>query len=215
MSEVAPLSIAVINYNNIYFSTGLAEILSRLTLRETSVVHIEDGELNEASKADVIVMNISCGRNSICNTLHKIRKPDSVVIGLERDSDDPVTTTSLYCHAGMQTLSLKNSVAQVSQMFDTISNEEQHEFTFQNKNCFHCKQVTLTPQQSYFSHLYLSGCSVKKMAGDLGCDTKTVYSHKLKIMRNFNIKNDQELYVLLRFNLTRKSDCLIYPGLHI
>ncbi|EPJ5935786.1 TPA: helix-turn-helix transcriptional regulator, partial [Klebsiella pneumoniae] len=62
-----------------------------------------------------------------------------------------------------------------------------------SRRCVKCPRLTLTKSQLYIIDAIRTGMNNQQIAQELGISHKTVFSHKINIMKKFQIATKQEL----------------------
>ncbi|WP_201285663.1 response regulator transcription factor, partial [Klebsiella pneumoniae] len=62
-----------------------------------------------------------------------------------------------------------------------------------SRRCLKCPRLTLTKSQLYIIDAIKTGMNNQQIAQELGISHKTVFSHKINIMKKFQIDTKQEL----------------------
>ncbi|HDT6543684.1 TPA: helix-turn-helix transcriptional regulator [Kluyvera ascorbata] len=186
----------VIKDSDVLFQRGLTWFFSDFFSNEQMKIEFNYSLTSESVKvADIIVLSLCPGECFICLPELQLRKK-GIVIGFI--DDETRVSAQRSCFQDIIFIPRRAPVTQVRTAFNTAWRRVQHEGYRQSSvSCFDCRQQTLTAQQLRIMLGLYKGMSVMQIAGELVISDKTVFTHKYRAMRKFNLRSDYELMRLL------------------
>jgi DNA-binding CsgD family transcriptional regulator len=191
------LNIAIDDANNFY-RYGLECFLEDLFANENNKgVHFEALTKFNINKADVVVQSYVAGEEYACHSKLKYRNKPGLIIGLYDQGRGDFIADLPTCIKNVIFIYRTDSVSDCREKIISAWDEIPLLSGVKDyKKCFHCKYLTLTPQQIVIARKMLQGQDLSQIAISLGINVKTVSAHKRLIMHKFNLHTDFEL---LRF----------------
>ncbi len=89
--------------------------------------------------------------------------------------------------------SLETIKKNLSILFDEFIAGDKKRITTEKNRCLKCPHQSLSRSQLKIINAINLGLNNNETAKNLGIDHRTVYSHKLRIMKKFQLENNQEL----------------------
>ncbi|MEW5558775.1 LuxR C-terminal-related transcriptional regulator [Enterobacter asburiae] len=185
----------LIRDRNRYFQQGMENILEDFGLNRLHKKICFEYLLsrNTISEANIIVMDLQPGEGYLCHfDLCRYRK--GIFLGIqEREMPSIHRLPNCFRNASIIT---RNTPMQ------SVRQEIVHAWeTYQpdlSVKCSACTCKFLSKQQLSLMRLMLDGKNEKEIADRLNITVATIFSYKYQIMKNFSLKNNQELNAFIR-----------------
>lgn len=180
--------------SNVYFNLAFKYIARSsfgcaVNMVQTSVLTEEN-----ISQADVVILPMAQGEMFICHKILVHRKPNILIICMYKEPVAVSRSKMARC--------LKEAIfIQRSDTVDRIREQLQHAWCRQRGACMSCNGCriqTLTDIQQQVVGSFIRGESTDRIANRFNITGKTVSTHKYKVMEKFGLRNQVELFHLLR-----------------
>lgn len=188
-----------INTENIFLNRGVCELLIEVAKEENictpfSILQYSPDTLGQI---DMLFTEMTTGEHYLCHPVFKkIPEHTSIFIFVPTDSAMQVDRIP-YCLRDATFISIntglhriKNQIAKhLMESTASIASSQVKD----SRRCVKCPRLTLTKSQLYIIDAIRTGMNNQQIAQELGISHKTVFSHKINIMKKFQIATKQEL----------------------
>lgn len=190
----------VIKNNNQFFNLGFHFLLQKFFPEYLFSTRFA-ASLNERAvrDADVVVLDLCRGEEFVCHP-ELLNRKQGLLIGLIARQNQRGRGALPLCLKDMVFIGRDENLAQVMDKIKLswilTSPSAKEKLTYRCDSCPHRK---LSPQQRVIAAEIYQGLTVNTIARKLSLCNKTVFAHKRLIMSKFQLRNDLDLVLLLRY----------------
>ncbi|MBZ6721219.1 helix-turn-helix transcriptional regulator [Klebsiella variicola] len=189
----------LINTETIYLKRGICELLIEIAIEENICTPFSLHEYSSdiISQTDVLFTEMETGEHYLCHPyFKKIPQQTPVFVFVPSDSCARVDRLPLClrdaCFISINA-DLRSIKKQIANRLTALSKPVSGVAEKDSRRCLKCPRLTLTKSQLYIIDAIKTGMNNQQIAQELGISHKTVFSHKINIMKKFQIDTKQEL----------------------
>ncbi|CAM3779986.1 response regulator transcription factor [Klebsiella variicola] len=189
----------LINTENIYLKRGICELLLEIAIEENirTPFSLHEYSPEFISQTDVLFTEMETGEHYLCHPcFKKVPQQTPIFVFVPSDSGARVDRLPLclrdatFISINADLRSIKNQIAnRLTASSKPVAGGPEKD----SKRCLKCPRLTLTKSQLYIIDAIKTGMNNQQIAQELGISHKTVFSHKINIMKKFQIDTKQEL----------------------
>lgn len=180
----------LINTENIFLNRGICELLSEIAKEEhiREPYSVVDYSTDILGPIDMLFTEMAAGEHYLCHPFFKKLPPHtSIFIFVATDCALQVERLPL-CLGDANFISM-NSVLrrvknQIAKRLTESTTASSSGLEKDSRRCVKCPRLTLTKSQLYIIDAIRTGMNNQQIAQELGISHKTVFSHKINIMKN-------------------------------
>jgi len=196
-----------IKNDNYFFRVGFSKLMESLFPDVLFNMHvINDFDKEVIVDADIMALNLCRGEEFVCHP-ELLNRRVGLLIGLvDKRFMRPGGALPL-CLQDMVFIQQDEQINRIMAKIKRIHLLMQApSMDKPDVRCCECRHRKLSPQQKKVAAALHEGLPVSDIARKLALCTKTVFSHKRIIMSKFNLRNDLDLLLLLKY--LQMKDCL-------
>lgn len=192
------LKIAIIT-KNIYLEKAIEELTQEIASTKciSDLCFQSNNIKDHFKKPDIIFTEMEVGEYLLCQEMKKYKSecPAVVIFTKKEITFNPCLLP--LCVQNAVILFHKNSLETIKKnlsiLFDEFVAGDKKRITIEKNRCLKCPHQSLSRSQLKIINAINIGLNNNETAKNLGIDPRTVYSHKLRIMKKFQLENNQEL----------------------
>ncbi len=179
----------LINTENIFLNRGICQLLSEIAKEEhiREPYSVVDYSTDILGPIDMLFTEMAAGEHYLCHPFFKKLPPHtSIFIFVATDSALQVEQLPL-CLRDATFISMNSDLRRVK---NQIAKRLTESTTFScgglekdSRRCVKCPRLTLTKSQLYIIDAIRTGMNNQQIAQKLGISHKTIFSHKINIMK--------------------------------
>ncbi|HHH2296001.1 TPA: helix-turn-helix transcriptional regulator [Klebsiella pneumoniae] len=189
----------LINTENIFLNRGICELLSEIAKEEhiREPYSVVDCSTDILGPIDMLFTEMAAGEHYLCHPFFKKLPPHtSIFIFVATDSALQVEQLPL-CLRDATFISMNSGLRRVKNQIAKRLTESTTSscggLEKDSRRCVKCPRLTLTKSQLYIIDAIRTGMNNQQIAQKLGISHKTIFSHKINIMKKSQIATKQEL----------------------
>ena len=185
-------------HGNYYYGEGLCYVLQNIFPDKVIRFHtVSDLRHEDADGADIVILDLCRGEELLCHRALYDCHP-ALLIGLTEDEYQPEKQTLPLCLRRMSFICKNDSPENMAQqigeaLVTTLKNEKENTPVYADI----CTYYRLSVQQDKVTEAFCQGMTIHQISRKLSLDRKTVYTHKERVCRRFNLRTCSSLDLLL------------------
>lgn len=193
-----------------FYQFGLVKYINELFNGEKKEIIFADEypQKNDYSDSDIIILSIHQGEQYTCvpDLCFSIKKKLLVITEKVVNADESLP----WCFSEALFINRRDSLESVGKTIKMLKETFTREKTNTGlwRNCFNCKKRSLSAQQSLVMTLLCNNINIIDISKIMGVGVKTIYSHKDKVMKTFNLHSECELLKFLFILKNNRSSLL-------
>lgn len=188
-----------ITTQNIYLERALKEIITEIANAKgiQNIDFQKSTHKDRFKNTDVLFTEMEVGEYLLCQKMRKLKSERPIIIIFTAEEVTLDTSLLPFCIQNCVFLSNKSSLAKIKKSLSVSLDEfitgKKKYLTTENHRCLKCPHQSLSRSQQKIVNAINIGLNNNETAQKLGIDHRTVYSHKVRIMKKFRLETNQEL----------------------